>query len=379
MTKHKLLEESVMKFSTIILLAMLPACKTTNNSVVQINNSEMDIYSSEDSYSMIAPDQDFLDSSIKAELTDRSDKSWNEARENNRAQLLIAKGELEQAESLCMTILMKNHRNVEAKISMAQIALKKGEFEQSRIILHSLDALKKKDSRILNLLGMIAVNQQKYPLALAMFKEGLVVNPEDLAIRMNLGVLYLTYRQLNQAAVQFERILRRIPNHSDAEIHLAVVDISRGNTEKAKTTLQKYIGSKESNALANYNYATILDQEEKYEDALKTIQTFLEHAPKDAERIQSGFKLADKIQRRQEAAGQKMDNSEIQTLAEKFQAEEQQQKEAKLSAKPLEKQSAPEDEPNTAATPKAGPVAAPKATPANYELEEIDQLEKSLQ
>ena len=104
----------------------------------------------------------------------------------------------------------------------------------TEIILNGLGKKAKKDSVALNLKALIALRNDRPSLGMFFFKEALKYNLVDVAARMNLGVLYVYYRQIDQASIQFERVLKLMPEHMDAKLHLAVVRSSRGQVEIAE-------------------------------------------------------------------------------------------------------------------------------------------------
>src|SRR6478735_3759844 len=152
----------------------------------------------------------------------------------NLSQTYLAMGKYDRAEKSCRDALRIDPRSETARKILAQIYYRRGNLEMANIILNGLDAINSKDSQILNLLGMIALRQNKPEYALQAFQESLKNNPSDIAVRMNLGVLYVHYRQLGLAAVEFERILKVMPEHPDANLHMAIIESNRGNLPRAE-------------------------------------------------------------------------------------------------------------------------------------------------
>ena len=86
---------------------------------------------------------------------------------------------------------------------------------------------KSKDSDVLNIRALVELRNGNKALAKELFKRAIKIDPGNIAARMNLGVLLLKYRQIGGASVQFERVLKIMPHHQDARLHIAIIKASR--------------------------------------------------------------------------------------------------------------------------------------------------------
>ncbi|MEZ4743438.1 MAG: hypothetical protein R3B45_13500 [Bdellovibrionota bacterium] len=123
--------------------------------------------------------------------------------------------------------LQINVDNYDAKIVLAGVYFRREMFDLAQMVLESLPS--DKNSEVLNLFGLIAMGKDEKSKASYYFKEALKVDPNDIAVRMNLGILYLKYRRINEAGIQFERVLAVTPDNNDAKLHMATIYMAENN------------------------------------------------------------------------------------------------------------------------------------------------------
>lgn len=301
----------------------------------------------------------------------------------NLAQLQIVQNKLNDAEHTVRIALKKDLKNQLAKKILAQILIRKGQTDMASIILTGLGGAKSRDSQIINLLAMTALKDKKNAQALALFKQALKLNPNDISVRMNLGVQYIKYRQLSNAAIQFERILKVMPNHLDAKLHLAIIQATKENFSVAEDTYKDILSRSSNNPLTLFNLAVLEKRRKNYDDALDTLNTYLDSNYAKNANNEEVYALLNEIKRRQQEMNIDVSDSEIQNLADK-----------------LNNQS-PKEEVNTSKTGKTRPTqpntvnakrevrkvakkSKPRPKPRSYSKpqsveDEIDALEKELE
>lgn len=277
----------------------------------------------------------------------------------NLAQLHLMLNQFKPAEDYTRRALRADLKNEEARKIMAQIYFRKGNNEMASIILNGLGGIRSKDSKVLNLLGMIAIRETRNTEAMDYFKQALKVNPNDVAVRMNLGVLYVRYRQLANASVEFERVLKIMPDHNDAKLHLAIIKTSRGDYKQAETIYADILDKRRGNPLALYNLAVLERNRKNYNNAVEVLKKYLGTAQAKKKKNSEVFSLIEDIRKAQAASGPAVSDDEIQALAEKEMSE------------PDIKPAAAEEAPAVAA-----PSSARKSSSGREE--EISELEQLL-
>ncbi len=291
----------------------------------------------------------------------------------NLAHIYLSQGRLDQAENTVRQALRIDLNNQDARKILAQVHYRRGNEELASIILNSMHADAAKDSQVLNLKGMIAMKRDRHAEALAIFNEALRVNPGDVAVRMNLGVLFMEYQQLDRAAVQFERVLKLMPDHPDAKLHLAVVYSSRKNFAKAEELYDEVLGIQSNNPLAIYNMAVLEERKESFDDAIDYLRSYLDTQYAKRKNNKEVFAMIDRIRVKKEAKGEVISDSDIAELAQKAQ-------ESPIVTPEEPNEEVVVDEPIVTSTPTPEKKVEPAKKPAQKPIgDDIESLERALQ
>lgn len=304
-----------------VLAVAVVGCKTSAPVTrVNSNNAAMEVLSTADRRSAMAdPKQDStVSSTVKTLASDTKKNPRNVTSLLNLAQLQLAQGKLTEAEETAKRALRHDLKNREAKKILAAVAIRNQNYDLAEIILNGIGGARLKDSQVLNMLAMIALNRNQNQEALGLFKLAMKVDPSDLAVRMNLGVMYLKYRQLGEASVQFERVLNVMPEHIDAKLHLAIVRASRGQADSAIAMYNDVLSRKKNNPLALFNLAVVQKTKEEYDDAIDNLKAYLKTGYARGSDNDQVFALIDSIQTEKTAKGEKVSDEEIQSLAAKL-------------------------------------------------------------
>lgn len=376
-------------FSGIVVFGVLltTACQHSGAKVTSVDavKGEMAIYSTGDGRSAMADagkteDVRNADAKLKAYLKD------NEQDVDGLvalANVQVAAGNLEAAEKNCFAALRLDLKNKEARKTLAQIALRRGSYDLASIFLANIGGDQSKDGNILNMLALVELSRKNPAGAMALFQRAIKVDGDNVAARMNFGVLLLKYRQLSQAAVEFERVLKVMPEHADAKLHLAIVKAARGQREDATVMLQEVLRVDEKNPLALYNLAVVQRDGEQFEEALENLKIYMRSARGKAGDNSQVFTLIDNIQRSQAAKGEQVSDEEIQAMAQQMttsQTEQDSVAAAESDARPKTTQpkvSAESDQDVKQAS-QADLLSMPENEDAAPAGEDIDDLERAL-
>ena len=292
----------------------------------------------------------------------------------NLAKLQVAQNKLDDATKACQHALRHDLQNKEARKVLAQIAIRRGQYDKASIFLGSLGGATQKDSTILNMQALIELERGDNSAAMALFKQAIKVNPNDLAARMNIGVLLLKYRQLGPAAVQFERVVQVMPSHRDAKLHLAIAKAAQGQVGKSRSLLEDVLAHDEQNPLALYNLAVVEGQTKDYDDALDRLKVYLKSPRGNAKDSNQVFALVDSIQKRQASEGEAVSDQDIQAMAAAMEGYQPSAPKTKVARAPAAKsQSAKSTQQPSTATEFVIPMDN-----ANYEEADVGDLERAL-
>ena len=270
-------------YNLLLSSALLASCQTleTGGKVVDSNRKEVIISSNGDDRSALPQG--------------RKDTSLTKARERleahvktspkdlkallSLAELQLAQDNLAEAETTSRRVLLLDVKSQDARRVLAQIAIRRNDYDMAMIFLTALGGEQSKESSVLNMLGLVAFNRQDNGEAMRMWKQALNLNPGDISVRMNMGVLYLKNRLLAQASTQFERVLKVAPNHQDARLHLAIIDAARGKNKEAIETYKSILTQDATNQLVLFNLAAAQKNVGQFDEALENLKKFIKISP----------------------------------------------------------------------------------------------------
>ena len=186
------------------------------------------------------------------------------------------------------------------------------------IFLTALGGEQSKDSGVHNMLGLIALSRGDNGEAMRLWKQALNINPGDISVRMNMGVLYLKNRLLAQASTQFERVLKAAPHHQDARLHLAIIEASRGKNAEAIDTYNSLLAEDHDNPLALFNLGVAQKNLNRYDDAGATLKKYIKASPEKSPQTDHAFAMIDEINTIKSSQGQKVSDDELLSLAKEL-------------------------------------------------------------
>jgi tetratricopeptide (TPR) repeat protein len=128
-----------------------------------------------------------------------------------------------------------------------------------------------------------------------LWKNALALNSGDISVRMNLGVMYLKNRLFGQASTQFERVLKVAPQHQDARLHLAIVEMSRGRNVEALETFKSIASNDKTNQLALFNMAVAQKNLNQLDDAIASLKRYIKASPGKSAETDQAFTMIDEI------------------------------------------------------------------------------------
>ncbi|MBF0440790.1 MAG: tetratricopeptide repeat protein [Oligoflexales bacterium] len=305
---------------TTSFFILLCGCATTSEMVkLDTGKKKAEIVSSGDMRSS-QPDMK-KDPSINKSVENLNESIRNNPRNVgallNLAQLKLVQGDYNNAEKFVRQALKTDLKNQTARKILAEIYIRRGNTDMANIILNGIGGIKSRDSQIINMLAMISLKEGRNAEALARFKKALSLNAEDVAVRMNLGVLYIQFRQLNHAAIQFERVLKIMPANSDAKLHLAIIETNRKNFRDAYKIYNDILSKKRGNPLVLYNLAVLERNRENYSEAIEALNEYLKTSYANKSNGKDVYALLEDIRKRRQESGKGISDADIKNLTEK--------------------------------------------------------------
>ena len=319
---------------TVVVFAGVVSSCSTSGSYADADKHRryVSVYSTDDQRAALSsPKNDSAANETLANLgekvkANRSDlKSWL-----NIARLRLARGEILKAEKACNEALRIDFKSQAAKKVYAQISLRKGDHKVAKVILESMGGESLRDSQVHNLLAQVYLAEDNRPKAMALFKRSIALDSSNASARMNLGVMYVKYRQLSAAAIQFERVLQVMPKNIDARLHLGIIQTTRKEYEPAEEAFAEVLAIDPNNSLALFNLAVVQMHRGEYDDAIDNLKSFVRQAKRQKKSTDEGFALIDRVKVLR-ANGGKIPDSQTKTrLAAKLRKARSTKKKAKV-------------------------------------------------
>ena len=191
---------------------------------------------------------------------------------------------------------IKEHR---ARLILAQNYFRMKKFKLAEIILSSLPAKYAKDPDIINIKALIAFRRGRNSEAWNMFNDGIKKNPSHIALSMNFGVLLLKYRQIEKAEAIFKNVTRLVPEHSDANLHLAIIEATKGNFDEAEERIKSIASDR--NRLNLFNVGMIAYAKKDYKRAELLLKSFMSDRSANKLAIESASIVLEKIASKDDA------------------------------------------------------------------------------
>lgn len=306
------------------------ACKTTAP-VVSVNESkkEIKVYSSTQKTSSLSKSANHKSlEEAAAVLEDRIKKSPRDVSTLlDLAQIYLVKGDHDKAHSICQRALSYDLQNKRGAKLLAEVELAKNNLRKAEIILYRIGGDKSNDAEVLNLLGLIALKKGDNDDAFGLFKTGLKRDPDNAALRMNIGTLHMKYKQIKKAAVQFERVLQTIPDHADAMMHLGAAKSYFGQSKEAEFLYKKVLDQDSTNTLARYNLSLVQAKQGDLQDSLNNVNIVLKSddlsqpqkklAMEHQENVRAEIKKKEEAERLRRERERSKDSAKVKSLAAK--------------------------------------------------------------
>jgi tetratricopeptide (TPR) repeat protein len=154
----------------------------------------------------------------------------------------LARGDLETADARLSLALEYSPRFVEALVNQGLVELQRGNFERARELLERARRLNPDVAQPHHALGVLAERRERPDEASRHYYAALAVDPGFAPSRANLARLLFDAGMLEEALVQFKRLVEVASDTPDAELGLAETLLRLGRTAEAERVTQAASG-----------------------------------------------------------------------------------------------------------------------------------------
>ncbi|MDF3066428.1 MAG: domain protein putative component of TonB system [Polyangiaceae bacterium] len=151
----------------------------------------------------------------------------------------LARGDLETADARLSLALEYSPRFVEALVNHGLVELQRGNFERAREVIARARRLNPDVAQPHHALGVLAERQARPDDASRHYYDALAVDPGFAPARANLARLLFDAGMLNEAWVQFKRLVEAAPDSVEAKHGLAETLLRLGRVDEAEAVARE--------------------------------------------------------------------------------------------------------------------------------------------
>ena len=129
----------------------------------------------------------------------------------------------------------------EAQMHAAEIYYKINRLEQALEFFQKANKIKPDDYQAIVWLGNVNFDLERYETAESWYTAALAKNPNDVAVRTDLGLTFMSRKpqDLDRAIKEFQGSLQRDSNHKQTLQNITAAYIRKGDAQKAKEYLER--------------------------------------------------------------------------------------------------------------------------------------------
>jgi|SRR3989344_2586558 len=183
------------------------------------------------------------------------------------ARTIIRNKDWHDAKTLFSATVKTSPNSLITRTALAAVYIKTDEWDKAREQLNIARSIHENNSRIQNLLGIVADHDGDYGLAEERYKRSLELNPDAINARINLAELYAKRDRLEEAGASFKKVIDFYPI-DEYVIRYAYIQITLGDPGGAINTINKYLGNNLNNPDSSTSLGTAYFVKGDYKQAL---------------------------------------------------------------------------------------------------------------
>jgi tetratricopeptide (TPR) repeat protein len=156
-----------------------------------------------------------------------------------------------------------------------------GKYEEALAAFQKAADLSPGDAVVHGNIGVLLLAMDKPDEAIAAFQRTIEIQPENYQALKNLGQLYGKKKDYGESVIFYSRATKISENDPDDFYNLGVGHMNLGDLNAAQEAFRKSIACDENYADSYYQISLILLNQNKTEEALSTMEKFLQVAPED--------------------------------------------------------------------------------------------------
>ena len=186
-------------------------------------------------------------------------------------------------ETLWRTTIARNPACWMAYDNLGNVLLDKGQLEEATALFQKTLAIKPDYAEAQNSIGAVLMQQGRLAEAEAQFRKALQIQPDYAQAQNNLGAVLMQQGRLAEAEAQFRKALQIQPDYAQAQNNLGNLLLQRGQLDDAILHYQKALAAKPDYAEAYIGLGVILGQKGQLDQAIVEFDEALRLRPGYAE------------------------------------------------------------------------------------------------
>ncbi len=196
----------------------------------------------------------------------------------NLAKIQLFSAKVKESRQSIQNALLARPGFERAMITLAQIEFSQSNLEMAEVILNNLGKKAWSESQVLMLRGHIAMRKERVIEAISLFRRAVDGDPSNVAARMNVAVLYLSFAQFQKASLFLQKVLQDVPDHLDAKLYLAVTESVLGQHERAAQLYKELRVKGRSDAPLDFNQGLNHFKMGQLDESRQALQTALKNS-----------------------------------------------------------------------------------------------------
>ncbi|NIM58190.1 MAG: sulfatase-like hydrolase/transferase [Candidatus Aminicenantes bacterium] len=172
-------------------------------------------------------------------------------------------------------------KNADILNKLAQYLQRTGQFERSIEILRMVIERDPEDKGALNYQGIYYWHSGQHDKAIDLFNKVISLDDKNASAHNNLGSVYLEMNKSDLARTQFEKAIKHDPTLGGPYNGLGVIYAREGKMELAVENWRKAVENDDEQFDAMFNLGILLTQMNRFQEALKYLEQFVNNAPQD--------------------------------------------------------------------------------------------------
>jgi tetratricopeptide (TPR) repeat protein len=202
---------------------------------------------------------------------------------NNLGNVLMDKGEVDEAMTHYQTALEIQPRYADALNNLGSAQLEKDRVDEAIASYEKALALQPDFALAHNNLGNALLRKGHVDEAIAQYRKTLAFRPDYANAWNNLGTAFRQKGQLDEAIASYRKALSIHPNHARAHNNLGDVLLQQGHLDEAVAEFQRVVQIQPDFADAHHNLGVIMLQRGRADEAAVHFLKAVELRPDDAE------------------------------------------------------------------------------------------------